>query len=48
MGAVGDKHHLMAAAIGEDNKVPRLGWALQADFLLGAVNLSTSSLKVRV
>ena len=39
MGAVGDKHHLMAAAIGEDNKVPRLGWALQVDLLLGGRQL---------
>lgn len=39
VGAVGDKHHLMAAAIGENNKVPRLGGALQADLLLGGRQL---------
>lgn len=35
MGAVDDKHHLMAAAVGKDNKIPRLGGALQGDLLLG-------------
>lgn len=34
MGAVRDKHDLMAAAVGENNKVPGEGGALQADLLL--------------
>jgi hypothetical protein len=34
VGSVGDKHYLMTAAVGKDNKVARLGGALQADLLL--------------
>lgn len=48
VGTVGDKHHLMTAAIGEDDEITGLGGSVQADFMFGAVSLSTSSLKVRV
>ncbi|AZU48141.1 hypothetical protein C3B79_2370 [Aeromonas hydrophila] len=48
MGTVGDKHYLMTAAIGEDDEITGLGGSVQADFMFGAVSLSTSSLKVRV
>lgn len=35
VGPVGDKHHLMAATVGEDKEIARLGRALQGDLLLG-------------
>ncbi|MNY67080.1 hypothetical protein D3C86_2046000 [compost metagenome] len=35
MGTVGDEHHLVAAAVGEDDEVAGLGGALQDDVVLG-------------
>ncbi len=48
VGAVGDEHHLMATAIGENDEITGLCRALQADLVFGAVSLSASSRKVRV
>lgn len=51
MGAVGDKHYLMAATVGEDDKVARLRGALQGDGLLGcgqAIDIFFKGESVRV
>lgn len=39
VGAMGDKHHLMTAAIGENDEIARLGRTLQADLLFKARQL---------
>ena len=39
VGAMGDEHHLVAAAVGEDDEIPGLGRALQQDLVLGSRQL---------
>lgn len=39
MGAMSDEHHLVAAAVGEDDEIPGLGRALQEDLVLGGRQL---------
>ena len=39
MGPVGDEHHLVPAAVGEDDEVAGLGRALQEDLVIGGGQL---------
>lgn len=39
VGTMGDEHHLVATAVGEDDEIPSLGRALQQDLVLGSRQL---------
>ena len=39
VGAMGDEHHLVAAAVREDDEIPGLGRALQEDLVFGGRQL---------
>ena len=39
VGTMGDEHHLVAAAVGEDDEISGLGRALQEDLVFGGRQL---------
>ena len=39
VSTMGDEHHLVAAAVGEDDEIPGLGRALQEDLVIGGGQL---------